>query len=58
MPLANLSPLSHTHTHTTLNPPQGRNLARGFIDSVRERKGLPVTKKLVHDAEKQRNRKK
>ena len=34
---------------------QGRNLARGYIDAVRLRKGLAVAKKIVSDGEKQRN---
>ena len=40
----------------TENPAE--TLVRGYVDSVRERKGLPVwTKLLVVDGEKQRNRK-
>lgn len=37
---------------------EGVNIARVYVEAVRERKGLPVTKKLVVDAEKQRTRKK
>jgi len=37
---------------------EGVNVAKAFVELVRERKGLPVTKKLVNDAEKQRTRKK
>jgi|Laugresu1bdmlbdd_1035124.scaffolds.fasta_scaffold255017_2 hypothetical protein len=52
---------SHTqkHTHHRDRAPtrQGKNLARFFVEAVRTRKGLPVTKKLVADAEKQRTRK-
>ena len=33
---------------------QGKNIARGFMDAVRVRKGMPVEKKLVQHAEKQR----
>ena len=31
------------------------NLAKKYMDTVRERKGLSTTKKLVEDGEKQRN---
>ena len=31
------------------------NLAKKYMDSVRERKGLGTTKKLVEDGEKQKN---
>jgi ribosome assembly protein 1 len=32
----------------------GRNLARGYVDAVRGRKGMPVERKIVAHAEKQR----
>ena len=38
----------------TLHEGQGRNIAREFVDSVRGRKGLPVERKVVAHAEKQR----
>jgi hypothetical protein len=38
----------------TLHEGQGKNLARGFVDAVRGRKGLPVERKVVAHAEKQR----
>lgn len=31
------------------------NLAKKYMDTVRERKGLGTTKKLVEDGEKQKN---
>ena len=31
------------------------NLAKKYMDAVRERKGLATTKKLVEDGEKQKN---
>jgi ribosome assembly protein 1 len=31
------------------------NLAKKYMDAVRERKGLTTTKKLVEDGEKQKN---
>lgn len=34
----------------------GNNLAKQFITDVRTRKGLPVKKKLIEGANKQRNR--
>jgi ribosome assembly protein 1 len=39
----------------TLHAGQGRNLARAFVDAVRERKGMPVARKIVADGDKQRN---
>ena len=33
---------------------QGRNIAREFVNGVRARKGLPVERKVVQHAEKQR----
>ena len=31
------------------------NVAKKYIDKIRERKGLPIDKKIVIDANKQRN---
>lgn len=39
----------------TLYEGQGKNLARNFMDAVRTRKGMPVEKKIVAHADKQRN---
>jgi hypothetical protein len=35
---------------------QGVNTARGYVDGVRRRKGLPTAKRIVAHAEKQRTR--
>ena len=32
----------------------GRNIVRGYVDSVRARKGMPIERKIVAHAEKQR----
>ena len=56
--LSDPKPPSHTHSHLRIRlHSQGKNLARFYVDAVRARKGLPVTRKLVVDAEKQRTRK-
>lgn len=33
---------------------QQKNLARGFVDAVRSRRGMPVERRLVAHADKQR----
>lgn len=40
----------------TVHEGQGKNVARGYIDRVRERKGLPTLRKVVAHADKQRTR--
>lgn len=38
----------------TVHEGQGKNLARVYVDAVRGRKGMPVERKIVAHAEKQR----
>ena len=37
-----------------LHEGQLKNLARGYVDTVRARRGMPVEKKIVAHADKQR----